>query len=899
MKSTLKSPLPELALLALSLAVSQAYAADVIQTGPNGANGVAGSTTTVATDGANAPAQTLTLGPNGDASNTLTLIGGNGGKGGNGGPGMTNSALGSGGNGADANGSVSTVSSASSVVATAIVLGGSGGGPGYVTPDGDGNADFTPAGGNAGNGGSAQASSSAIGTGSSNVTSSAFATGGNGAPAGTFLLTAGAAGNASATAYGKSDTGNVTVSAGATGGSSDNGWVDSGGSSNHEGMGVAGASVLMDNAVSGSTAGVLTLSQSATGGNGGVTASAPPAEYFPRPDNAGGSATSRLTLSDAAASELHATVSATGGNGAFSSGALGGSAGDATAALTLASTHAGAPLVGTVTALGGAGGSGVRAGGAATATAKLTGTGAVTGSANATGGAGGSAQWAMAAGGSGGAATAGLTLQGGDMVYGTVEAHGGASGGSYYNIDQRGAADATLTITGGAGAIGTSTATGGAVTSTVNSITNGSQVVILGSAATGYLSALSSVTVQSGGPAYVRASADAYADENTGLGPSGAPATSNLTIKAHGDIEGYSRAFGGGGSAGFKGRDFVGGDATASGSGITTGSHAVMLTAIAQAGNQGTGENRWIRAGSATATAYGKSDYGEVNVMAYARGGNGDRDTIYGNMIGNGTASATAISAGVATARALANGKDVNASALAQGGYDRYAVTAGGADGNQASAYATSQYNASAVALPGMNGATYSVSNAVGTPFFSDRDMLLASAPTLSSQLGIIAGVGMQGAYSAEQWDASSIHQYTTTGDFLFTSTNAEHLMLGFISSTFLGSGFNTLDLSISANGTQLYSHTFTSLAEANAFFNDHVLDLGLFGAGRQDVLISSTFSFLDPAGYAFNYVVDGELGQNGGGGTSPVPEPASWLMMAVGMGSLLLVARRRKGGAQ
>jgi len=197
------------------------------------------------------------------------------------------------------------------------------------------------------------------------------------------------------------------------------------------------------------------------------------------------------------------------------------------------------------------------------------------------------------------------------------------------------------------------------------------------------------------------------------------------------------------------------------------------------------------------------------------------------------------------------------------------------------------------VALPDLNGATRQVSNVVGAPSASDTAMLLSSSPALAAQLGDVVGAGMQGAVNTQQWDASTLHQATTSGDFQFSTAQAQHLLIGFISSTFLGNGFNALDLSISANGTQLYSHTFTSLGEANAFFNDHVLDLGLFGAGAQDVLISSTYSFIDPAGYAFNYAVDGVLPH----GPTAVPEPSAWMLLVIGLGGLMLVARRRKAG--
>ena len=100
--------------------------------------------------------------------------------------------------------------------------------------------------------------------------------------------------------------------------------------------------------------------------------------------------------------------------------------------------------------------------------------------------------------------------------------------------------------------------------------------------------------------------------------------------------------------------------------------------------------------------------------------------------------------------------------------------------------------------------------------------------------------------------------------------------------------GFDTLELSITNNGVGLFSRLFTSADDAMLFLNDNVLDFGLFGAGAQDVRVSSTYSYFKPGAFAFNYVV------GTGAALAPLPEPSSWLMLALGLGTLVLVARRR-----
>jgi hypothetical protein len=61
-----------------------------------------------------------------------------------------------------------------------------------------------------------------------------------------------------------------------------------------------------------------------------------------------------------------------------------------------------------------------------------------------------------------------------------------------------------------------------------------------------------------------------------------------------------------------------------------------------------------------------------------------------------------------------------------------------------------------------------------------------------------------------------------------------------------------------------------------------------------QDLLITSTLNYSIAGGYAFNYLV----GTSTGMGATPVPEASTWLMMIIGMGGMLLVARRRGGPA-
>lgn len=190
---------------------------------------------------------------------------------------------------------------------------------------------------NGGAGGRADASS--IGHGAAAVTVKARATGGNGGE-GTFKgQRGGNGGTAFANAAGHSAEGNVDVVAEAKGG--DGAW------GYNNASGGDGGNVSLVDSVTGTTSGALTLTQTATAGNGGNgnMAWGTTEQYS---GGNGGTATSRLTLTDRGAASVDAVVGAYGGYAG--SGKTPGKGGDAEAALSLRALAAGASASGTVTA---------------------------------------------------------------------------------------------------------------------------------------------------------------------------------------------------------------------------------------------------------------------------------------------------------------------------------------------------------------------------------------------------------------------------------------------------------------------------------------------------------------------------------------------------------------------
>jgi hypothetical protein len=350
-------------------------------------------------------------------------------------------------------------------------------------------------------GGDAIASASASNAGPDPVTVSASATGGTGAIINYRVLGLSTVnpGNGSAaqigTVYGCSTGGgNVFVSATQTGGAGGSDFIDSYYPQDTNTATGNGADSTLVNAVSGSTTGSLTLSQTATGGNSG---------YTNGPPGIAGNATSSLTFIGNGSKSLTGYSNANGGIGSPTYLTTGGAGGSASAAINLTGDS---NMVAAAIANGGSGGvpnSSVNyavtgsggAGGSANATATGTGTGTASGSsavsvqADANGGTGGSANsnygysW-NGNGAAGGTATAsasgtsagpgGLVViatgYGGNGGLGNAEGYVSGNGGSAFaTASSTGSAPATITAiagggSGGIGLNGASDGTGGSAT---------------------------------------------------------------------------------------------------------------------------------------------------------------------------------------------------------------------------------------------------------------------------------------------------------------------------------------------------------------------------------------------------------------------------------------------------
>jgi hypothetical protein len=90
------------------------------------------------------------------------------------------------------------------------------------------------------------------------------------------------------------------------------------------------------------------------------------------------------------------------------------------------------------------------------------------------------------------------------------------------------------------------------------------------------------------------------------------------------------------------------------------------------------------------------------------------------------------------------------------------------------------------------------------------------------------------------------------------------------------GAGFQSLEFTIEANGVEILDTTFRSLAVAESFFHDDVIDLGSDFGPNFDLTFGYTLVADGSGGFGFDLAI--------GGG---VPEPSTWAMMLVGFAGL------------
>jgi hypothetical protein len=142
--------------------------------------------------------------------------------------------------------------------------------------------------------------------------------------------------------------------------------------------------------------------------------------------------------------------------------------------------------------------------------------------------------------------------------------------------------------------------------------------------------------------------------------------------------------------------------------------------------------------------------------------------------------------------------------------------------------------------------------------------------------LGPIFGAAILGANYASGGGESDTYTATSTIDFVYGGD----LTLGLIgdqqSGFNGGAGFESIEFTVLAGGTTILDQTFSSLAAADSFFDDQVINLGSSYGPGVDLTFTYTLTADGPGGYGLDFVVGGA-----------VPEPSTWAMTLVGFTGL------------
>jgi len=151
--------------------------------------------------------------------------------------------------------------------------------------------------------------------------------------------------------------------------------------------------------------------------------------------------------------------------------------------------------------------------------------------------------------------------------------------------------------------------------------------------------------------------------------------------------------------------------------------------------------------------------------------------------------------------------------------------------------------------------------------------------------LGPVLGAAILGAnYAPDGGGESDTYTATSTIDFVYGGD----LTLGLIGdqeSGFAdGAGFESIEFTVSADETTILDKTFSSIAAADSFFDDQVINLGSSYGPGVDLTFTYALTADGPGGYGVDFVVGGA-----------VPEPSTWAMMLIGFAGLGFAAYRRR----
>lgn len=306
----------------------------------------------------------------------------------------------------------------------------------------------------------------------------------------------------------------------------------------------------------------------------------------------------------------------------------------------------------------------------------------------------------------------------------------------------------------------------------------------------------------------------------------------------------------------------------------------------------------------------------EVNILSKATGGDGGGD-VNSVMAPRGQAQSTALASSLGTGGSAAASNAQGRSGAA----DATAISGDGA-GHQLKAVAQAPLNApggafaqaravtgtapfvqwTAIDLPNVtaeSGFAWTYSHGAVLPDAGTVSTLLIDHPILLTAIGNFGTVTGIGSMGSRYTEPAALTTYTTSATYTFDPGTNKYLSLSLFHPTALNTGFDSAAFSVLENGVNIFSQSFTTLAEANLFFTDNALGFGAWKGGSLnfEILFQLTSAATFPTGQGFNfaYALGGsaeELVPN----VSSVPIPPAVLLFASALAGLGVLSGRARG---
>jgi hypothetical protein len=373
-----------------------------------------------------------------------------------------------------------------------------------------------------------------------------------------------------------------------------------------------------------------------------------------------------------------------------------------------------------------------------------------------------------------------------------------------------------------------------------------------------------------------------------------ANAISVATSNGSGSASSAAGASGGGGGTSWLEMPGTGGNAFANSATTASGSGGASSSAIATGGQggfdlfYGPGGDGGGATAMANASARGGGTAVANAVATGGAGGEGDPGTPGALGAANATSTASTAKGALARAQSTAFGSSGQAQSTSKtsfAGMSIQSTATAPTGGDTATTNATAQ-GGSGQAFVNPGQTAYAFSTALPDKAYAATLIDGASnvANALMGPRDMVFGTAILGANCATDGGGAS-HSYSGSSTFDFGYGG--DLMLGLIDDQQAGFsgglGFQSMEFTILDHGVAIFDLTFKSLAVAESFFQDSVINLGSNLGPDIDLTFAYNLVADGSGGFGFDFALGGA-----------VPEPSTWAMMLLGFAGLGFAAHRR-----